>query len=45
LLASEGQDIAINGWRIDVADEKGDVLSDHLSMGFRMVSLVGGALV
>ncbi len=45
-LASATQDIAINAWRIDVADEKAplDILSTVYQMGFRLSSLVGGAL-
>ncbi|MFA9201028.1 MAG: hypothetical protein ACEQR8_07540 [Cypionkella sp.] len=45
-LASATQDIAINAWRIDVADEKAtlDVLSTVYQMGFRLSSLFGGAL-
>ncbi|MXO73879.1 MFS transporter [Altererythrobacter aerius] len=45
-LASATQDIAINAWRIDVADEKAtlDVLSTVYQMGFRLSSLAGGAL-
>jgi len=45
-LASATQDIAINAWRIDVADEKAtlDILSTVYQMGFRLASLVGGAL-
>lgn len=45
-LASATQDIAINAWRIDVADEKAtlDILSTVYQMGFRLSSLMGGAL-
>lgn len=45
-LASATQDIAINAWRIDVADEKAtlDMLSTIYQMGFRLASLFGGAL-
>ncbi|MEL7190307.1 MAG: MFS transporter, partial [Pseudomonadota bacterium] len=45
-LASATQDIAINAWRIDVADEKAtlDILSTIYQMGFRLASLFGGAL-
>lgn len=45
-LASATQDIAINAWRIDVADEKAtlDILSTIYQMGFRLSSLMGGAL-
>ncbi len=45
-FASATQDIAINAWRIDVADEDAtlDILSTVYQMGFRLSSLVGGAL-
>ena len=45
-FASATQDIAINAWRIDVADERAtiDILSTVYQMGFRLSSLVGGAL-
>ncbi|MGB3807806.1 MAG: MFS transporter [Erythrobacter sp.] len=45
-FASATQDIAINAWRIDVADEKAtlDILSTIYQMGYRLASLVGGAL-
>ncbi|QFT78178.1 MFS transporter [Erythrobacter sp. THAF29] len=45
-FASATQDIAINAWRIDVADEKAtlDILSTVYQMGYRFSSLVGGAL-
>ena len=45
-FASATQDIAINAWRIDVADEEAtlDILSTIYQMGYRMSSLVGGAL-
>jgi PAT family beta-lactamase induction signal transducer AmpG len=45
-FASATQDIAINAWRIDVADEDAplDILSTIYQMGFRLASLVGGAL-
>lgn len=45
-IASATQDIAINAWRIDVADEKAtlDILSTIYQMGYRFASLVGGAL-
>lgn len=45
-LASATQDIAINAWRIDVADEEAtlDMLSTIYQMGFRLASLFGGAL-
>ena len=45
-FASATQDIAINAWRIDVADDKAtiDILSTVYQMGYRLSSLVGGAL-
>lgn len=45
-LASATQDIAINAWRIDVADEDAtlDILSTVYQMGYRLAALVGGAL-
>ncbi|MXP29078.1 MFS transporter [Porphyrobacter algicida] len=45
-FASASQDIAINAWRIDVADEKAplDILSTIYQMGYRLASLVGGAI-
>jgi len=45
-FASATQDIAINAWRIDVADEVAtiDILSTITQMGFRMAALIGGAL-
>jgi len=45
-FASASQDIAINAWRIDIADEEAtiDILSTIYQMGFRMASLIGGAL-
>ena len=45
-FASATQDIAINAWRIDVADEIAtlDILSTVTQMGFRLASLVGGAI-
>ncbi len=44
-IASATQDIAINAWRIDVADEEAtlDILSTIYQMGYRLSSLVGGA--
>lgn len=44
-FASATQDIAINAWRIDVADEEAtlDILSTITQMGFRLAALVGGA--
>ena len=45
-FASATQDIAINAWRIDIADEDAtiEILSTVTQMGFRLASLVGGAL-
>lgn len=45
-FASATQDIAINAWRIDVADEEAtlDILSTIYQMGYRLAALVGGAL-
>nr|WP_236672113.1 MFS transporter [Croceicoccus sp. YJ47] len=45
-FASATQDIVINAWRIDIADEEAtiDILSTITQMGFRLASLVGGAL-
>ncbi len=45
-FASATQDIAINAWRIDVADDEAtiDILSTVYQMGYRFSSLVGGAL-
>lgn len=45
-FASATQDIAINAWRIDVADEEAtiDILSTLNQMGFRLASLAGGAI-
>ena len=44
-FASATQDIAINAWRIDEADEKAtlDILSAVYQMGYRLAALVGGA--
>ncbi|AOL23253.1 MFS transporter, PAT family, beta-lactamase induction signal transducer AmpG [Erythrobacter litoralis] len=44
-FASATQDIAINAWRIDVADEKAtlDILSTVYQLGYRLAALVGGA--
>ena len=44
-FASASQDIAINAWRIDNADEKAtlDILSTVYQMGYRLAALVGGA--
>lgn len=45
-FASATQDIVINAWRIDVADENAplDLLSTIYQMGYRLASLAGGAL-
>ena len=45
-LASATQDIAINAWRIDNADEEAtlDILSTVYQMGYRLAALLGGAL-
>nr|WP_231708153.1 MFS transporter [Sphingomonas populi] len=45
-VAFATQDIAINGWRIDVADETTpvEVLSAINQLGFRLASIVGGAI-
>lgn len=45
-FASATQDIAINAWRIDVADDVAtiDILSTVYQMGYRFSSLVGGAM-
>ena len=45
-FASATQDIAINAWRIDVADEAAPVelLSAIYQFGYRTASIVGGAL-
>jgi len=45
-LASATQDIAIDGWRIDVADEETPVelLSSVYQLGGRSASIVGGAV-
>ncbi|MBT0671266.1 MFS transporter [Novosphingobium profundi] len=45
-FASATQDIVINAWRIDVADEDApiDLLSTIYQMGYRLASLAGGAL-
>ena len=44
-LASATQDVAIDAWRIDVADDTTSVelLSSLYQFGYRMASLVGGA--
>lgn len=45
-LASATQDVAIDAWRIDVADEQASVelLSSIYQFGYRIASIVGGAL-
>ena len=45
-FASATQDIVINAWRIDVADEVAtlDMLSTVYQVGYRLSSLLGGAL-
>lgn len=45
-LASATQDVAIDAWRIDVADEATSVelLSSIYQFGYRIASIVGGAL-
>src|SRR4029453_14739932 len=45
-LASATQDVAVDAWRIDVADEKSSVefLSAIYQFGYRIASIVGGAL-
>jgi PAT family beta-lactamase induction signal transducer AmpG len=45
-LASATQDVAIDAWRIDVADEDTSVelLSSIYQFGYRIASIVGGAL-
>ncbi|MCP5383721.1 MAG: MFS transporter [Sphingomonadaceae bacterium] len=45
-LASATQDIAINAWRIDVADKVAtlDMLSTIYQMGYRFAALIGGAV-
>jgi PAT family beta-lactamase induction signal transducer AmpG len=45
-LASATQDVAVDAWRIDVADEKTPVelLSAIYQFGYRIASIVGGAL-
>jgi PAT family beta-lactamase induction signal transducer AmpG len=45
-LASSSHDIAINGWRIDQADEKAtiELLSAVYQFGYRTASIVGGAI-
>jgi PAT family beta-lactamase induction signal transducer AmpG len=45
-LASATQDVSVDAWRIDVADEKTPVelLSAVYQFGYRIASIVGGAL-
>ncbi|WP_126172711.1 AmpG family muropeptide MFS transporter [Altericroceibacterium xinjiangense] len=45
-FASATQDVVIDAWRVDVADEKAtiDILSTVYQMGFRIAALAGGAL-
>jgi PAT family beta-lactamase induction signal transducer AmpG len=45
-LGSATQDVAIDAWRIDVADERTpvEVLSSIYQFGYRIASIVGGAL-
>jgi PAT family beta-lactamase induction signal transducer AmpG len=45
-LASATQDVAVDAWRIDVADEETPVelLSSIYQFGYRIASIVGGAL-
>ncbi|MBA3895996.1 MAG: MFS transporter [Sphingomonadaceae bacterium] len=45
-LASATQDVAVDAWRIDVADERTPVelLSSIYQLGYRIASIVGGAL-
>lgn len=45
-FASATQDVAIDAWRIDVADEQAtvEILSTIYQLGFRIAALVGGAL-
>ncbi|MET0179702.1 MAG: MFS transporter, partial [Novosphingobium sp.] len=45
-FASATQDIVINAWRIDIADEEAtiDVLSSVNQVGYRLAALTGGAL-
>ena len=44
-FASATQNIAIDAWRVDVADERAtvEILSSIYQMGFRIAALVGGA--
>jgi PAT family beta-lactamase induction signal transducer AmpG len=45
-FASATQDVVIDAWRIDVADEVAtvEILSSIYQMGFRIAALIGGAL-
>jgi PAT family beta-lactamase induction signal transducer AmpG len=45
-FASATQDVVVDAWRVDVADEKAtiDILSTIYQMGYRIAALVGGAL-
>lgn len=45
-FASATQDVVIDAWRIDVADDTAtvEILSSIYQMGFRIAALVGGAL-
>lgn len=45
-FASATQDVVVDAWRVDVADEEAtiDVLSTVYQMGYRIAALVGGAL-
>lgn len=45
-FASATQDVVIDAWRIDVADERAtvEILSAIYQFGYRMAALVGGAL-
>lgn len=45
-FASATQDVVVDAWRVDVADEVAtiDILSTVYQMGYRIAALVGGAL-
>lgn len=45
-FASATQDVVIDAWRVDVADERAtiDILSTVYQMGYRIAALIGGAL-
>ena len=45
-FASATQDVVVDAWRVDVADERAtiDILSTVYQMGYRIAALVGGAL-